>query len=248
MERLASDWFATGTLDFEYKQYVLLAYLQHIQRRFTEARLYPPLSDLLHHTRTLEEYQASKQQMDDRFPQTLTGIDLPNARLVYEKQTPTDSTELQEIDAIVAYALPQLRRHLQQGREIYEHVNGQLHMKPIGVLPLYRDEGYVFIRPGVVPDVAVFQYQVRLFGPDPSGERLAGIHTQYVTSFSLSLTENYHSIKLSLIRHRAELPNPATFAVECVEPVPIDETLLPVTKRRLLRLLAGPDRPKVLPG
>jgi hypothetical protein len=49
MKKLEEDWLTKGLIDFEYKKYILLDYLQHIKEQFKERRLYPFLSDLVFH-------------------------------------------------------------------------------------------------------------------------------------------------------------------------------------------------------
>jgi hypothetical protein len=55
------------------------------------------------------------------------------------------------------------------------------------------------------------------------------------------------SVKLKLIEERKDLPNPATFFFDTDLALPYQETLLPVAKRRMMRVLAeeadrsGPD-------
>jgi hypothetical protein len=48
----------------------------------------------------------------------------------------------------------------------------------------------------------------------------------------------YENIKSELIRHRTMLPNPAVYGIETDLRFPIEETLLPIAKRRLVRYLA----------
>jgi hypothetical protein len=47
----------------------------------------------------------------------------------------------------------------------------------------------------------------------------------------------YESIKTELIRHRNTLPNPAVYAIESGLTYPIEETLLPIAKRSLVRYI-----------
>ena len=49
MKQLSETWFAEGYIDFELKKYVLLAYLQEINKYFYENKLYPQLADLIFH-------------------------------------------------------------------------------------------------------------------------------------------------------------------------------------------------------
>ena len=47
MRNLEKDWLTAGLVDFEYKKYVLLAYLQSVKTNFKEQKLYLDLVDLL---------------------------------------------------------------------------------------------------------------------------------------------------------------------------------------------------------
>ena len=46
---LPRDWVCRPALDLELKQYLLLAYLQRVNARFAELKLYPYLDELLGH-------------------------------------------------------------------------------------------------------------------------------------------------------------------------------------------------------
>ena len=49
MKNLSENWITEGWVDFEYKKYVLLAYLQHVESQVKEGKLYPPLGELVQH-------------------------------------------------------------------------------------------------------------------------------------------------------------------------------------------------------
>ena len=49
----------------------------------------------------------------------------------------------------------------------------------------------------------------------------------------------FENIKTELVRSRTQLPNPATYAIEVNVPLPVEETLLPVAKRSLVRYISG---------
>ena len=52
------------------------------------------------------------------------------------------------------------------------------------------------------------------------------------------MTNTYESLKADLIRHRTDLPNPAVYAVEIDLGFPVDETLLPIAKRSLVKYIS----------
>lgn len=237
MKQLTPNWFAEGTIDLELKQYLLLAYLQEMQHQFTQTCLYPPLADLIAHYRNLTAYRDSKAQLAEQFPQELQGIDLEKLRLVYSPLLADDDT-LSEIDRIVAYAIPRIKEHVEAGREIYDWVDRLTQMEAVGLLPLYRSEGYVLVRRGTNPDVRAYQYSIIPIEIDgeQGAERARAIRTHYVTTFTYGLACTYQHMKLELVRTQRELPNPATYAVESEVAVPLEETLLPIAKRRLLQM------------
>jgi hypothetical protein len=52
------------------------------------------------------------------------------------------------------------------------------------------------------------------------------------------MSNTYENIKRELIRNRSELPNPAVYAVETDLGFPVDETLLPIAKRSLVKYIS----------
>ncbi len=68
-------------------------------------------------------------------------------------------------------------------------------------------------------------------------EKYRSIRTDFINSWYRSLTYTYESIKSELIRNRSMLPNPAVYAIESELTYPVEETLLPIAKRSLVRYL-----------
>ena len=52
-----------------------------------------------------------------------------------------------------------------------------------------------------------------------------------------SILETPEDLKLTLMEHHKEMPNPATFLMDTDLDFPFDETILPVAKRKLMRHL-----------
>lgn len=62
--------------------------------------------------------------------------------------------------------------------------------------------------------------------------------TEFVSRYERSLVSTCEWIKIDLIRNRKELPNPAAYAIETELNFPLEETLLPVAKRSLVRYIS----------
>ena len=68
MEKLPKDWLTQGWVDFEYKKYVILAYLQQVQHNFSNQKLFPDLPELRAHYHETQQLQQSKGQINAAFP------------------------------------------------------------------------------------------------------------------------------------------------------------------------------------
>jgi hypothetical protein len=71
MKTLSETWFAEGFIDFELKKYTLLAYLQEINKDFTENKLYPQLADIIFHYNNIIAFRDNKKFLQNHFPKRL---------------------------------------------------------------------------------------------------------------------------------------------------------------------------------
>jgi hypothetical protein len=97
-------------------------------------------------------------------------------------------------------------------------------------------EGYFFLRSGQNRQMQVYHYRLSIF--EKHDEKYRSIKTAFLDERRFGISHTYESLKSELIRHRSDLPNPAVYAVETNLQFPIDETLLPVAKRRLVRFIS----------
>ncbi len=235
MSKLSHNWITEGTIDFEYKKYTLLAYLQHISQHFNEQRLYPFLADLIFHHQNLVSLQRNKEAVCKGFPKEVKKIDFDQFKLEYERVM-NDSSYIEEIENIINYSLPKIEAHLGNGKEIYNTVETELEIFPIGILPLQTDIGYMLLSNGNSSDTQVFGYEMTFF--ESATEKYRAMKTHFVSTYIRQFTNTYEAIKLDLIRLNKDLPNPATFVVQSQQAYPFKETLFPIAKRSLVRFLS----------
>ena len=235
MKTLSTNWITEKIIDFEYKKYLLLAYLQEVNNTFTETKLYPVLSDLISHYRNVMSLKENKQILSNSFPERIKSADIANLKLFFEKIMEDDSV-MKEIEQIIEYSIPQFEYYLSEGRKIYDFIEGKLYLSPIGLTPLHPSEGYLLLQNGNSKGTNVYEYQITIF--NSADAKYRGIHTQFVTSYQKSISNTYESIKTDLIKHYKKLPNPATYLIETEMTLPLEETLVPIAKRRLVKYLA----------
>lgn len=235
MKTLGQNWIIENLIDFEYKKYELLAYLQGIKQEFKDEKLYPALSDLISHYNNLVTIKNNKQQLNESFKKILSKIDLEKLKLIYESSE-KDNQLILEIEDIINFSIPQLELCLNEGKEIYSHIEENLQIEPIGLTPINTDEGYMFVCDGKQHDTEVHQYKITFF--EHASEQYRGIHTAYITSFPFSYVNTYENIKLKLIKENPQLPTPAVFAISSEKQYPLAESFMPVAKRTLVRYIS----------
>src|SRR6266496_1417904 len=108
MKSLSDTWFAEGYIDFELKKYTLLAYLQEINKYFTENKLYPQLSDVIFHYNNLVAFRENKKFLEEHFPKELTGLQMQKLQLLYQ-QIIEDTEMMHELQEIINYAAGKMK-------------------------------------------------------------------------------------------------------------------------------------------
>lgn len=235
MKKLSINWFSEGLLDFEYKKYTLLDYLQGVKNQFAQSHLYPAFSDLRLQYKHLQAYQTMKNSLDQQFPKDLSGIHPEKLELEYTSRH-SEREEIREIDEIVQFALPRVRYHLNEGKEIYNFIDENLEIGSVGLLPLYKNEGYLLLREGNRKEVKAYEYQITLF--EQADEKFRSLKTKPAGVYDYGISNTLESVKRKLIKRFQALPNPATYFIYASHSFPEKESLIPVAKRKFLRYLS----------
>jgi hypothetical protein len=234
LNSLGLNWFIEGSLDFEHKKYVLLNYLQEINRRFDKSKLYPNLTDLIFHYNNLLDFKHNKNTLQQTFPQRLTKADIEAVKLTYKKIVADDSS-MQEIERIINYAIAKINPAVQIGKEIYDFVESRLNIDPVGLIPLKADYGYFSLRNGNDRTNWIYEYQLSIFKNKDDVYR--DMNISFIDTYEQSLSNTPESIKINLINQRRHLPNPAVYYVQSDISFPLEQTLLPVAKRCLVKYI-----------
>ncbi|HEX5669339.1 MAG TPA: hypothetical protein VFX73_11080 [Chitinophagaceae bacterium] len=235
MKTLSNTWFAEGFIDFELKKYTLLAYLQEIHSHFDQQKLYPQLADVIMHYNNLLSFKQNKQFLQQQFPKKLTQFDIRQLESLYQSIIDDDDL-MKELEEIIQFAVDKMNSTIKNGTEIYEFVEDKLNIFPVGLIPLETKEGYFFLSNGKVRDTKVYQYSLSMF--ERHNEKYRSIKTEFIAGWERNFVNTYEQIKSELIRYRTQLPNPAVYGIETDLSFPVEETLLPIAKRSLVKYLS----------
>lgn len=234
MKTLKPYWFAEGLLDIEYKRYILLAYLQEVEIQYKHSKLFPSLQHLAMTMKSMLDFQAKCEELENQFPSEISSIDLNNKKIEYVPLF-EDYSLLETVYEIINYSMPQVELKIEQGKEIYNSVEKLIEIEPVGVTPLYNDEGYFFLYSQIKNETDIFKYKMSFID---SGSQSRVLETNFLRKTKRSISNTFYAMKNSLIKEFSHLPNPATFLIKAELDFPKEETLLPIAKRIFMRRLA----------
>ncbi|GAB3774062.1 hypothetical protein GCM10028818_16340 [Spirosoma horti] len=235
MKKLQPDWFTQNWLDAEYQKYVVMAYLQAVQKNFVEHKLCPDLPELRSHYDAGIRFSRGKGTLNAAFPKRVSRVTGPPPRIEYKSEV-TDPSFMTEVDAIMEFALPRFQAMLTEGQQRWLEIANSLLLAPVGLLPLRPEEGYLLLQTTDQAETQVYYFCLTLYSDQEPGGRL--VQMRFIEAVSKSLVNTVENIKLDLIRRHRHMPNPATFMLESQTSYPIQETLLPIARQLLVQAMA----------
>jgi hypothetical protein len=209
-----------------------MAYLQTVKSSFEKVELYPFLADLVFHYRNLQALKQNKALIRESFPKELSLEEFKDLELRY-REIVEDDNVMSELESIINFALPQIKDSLNEGTFIYEYVESQCEIAPIGVTPLYAREGYLFVTVPPEKETSIYRYQMSIF--EGSQEQLRSLNTEFIECVEKTPMNTYERLKLDLVRKFKDMPNPAAYLILSRMKFPFLETLMPVAKRLFVK-------------
>lgn len=223
------NWIASHWVDFEYKKYQLLAYLQQVDAKYSESKVYPYVSILQREREEMTRlHEALRAADSDRLEWMLYG----------EPKEEPRSAEIEHLYQMTTFALPRLSAALRSGKELEAFVQQSIDFLPVGVLPVNKREGYLIFRQGQW--TRSYRYALNRITPGADNEiHSVQLKTWFVQKSASSRFRTLSDIKYELIKEQPELPNPATYAIECPLSFPYPETLVPIGRKLLYQCITA---------
>lgn len=244
---LSLELFLSAAEDFELAEYQILGILKKIENKLH-------LNYLMPHFIELEEICFSLRQILNN--QKLIDKSNQNENYSHIEKSISDEEENQEFfkkiltqyqleqkenkpedkvfDIINKY-LPKLESLLNEAKAIFEFALQNIEIEEVGISPLYKNEGYLFLQTDELNETLVFRYAS--FLSSAGNIPIQFFKTQMIRRFPLP--SSFSEIKLKLLREFKDLPNPATYKCYFAFSFPIEETVLPAAKKKLIDFLAA---------
>lgn len=237
MNTLSLDLFTLPGIDFEVRQYHILDSLKRVYQKFRENRLYPHLAEVIDIYQSLQNIQTQIQNLEDGMPRLIREIDITNQKIKFELLN-SDDNHLDVIRNIIRWALPIIKKTIDEGTSIFEFVDENIELQEVGILPSYKQEGYIFVPDKNEKTLQIFRFEFSVYSGGKDHYRI--LKTHYLRSIDESrIKGTLNNIKIDLIRENKELPNPATYSVDTQLDFDFSDTIFPVVKRKFVRHLAS---------
>lgn len=235
---LQKDWVSTPTFDVELKEYVLLAYLQRVNQRFGELKLYPYLDELRTHLEDLYALKDEKNIWERILSSDLVGLDTDNWSLKFDKPKLPESELLDVINQVVDIAIPRMETFWECGQELKEEILDHINITPVGLIPLNTTEGYMMLRSW--NETRVYSFSMKLFLEERDQDQYKSLNTKFIASFLNTPSNTPDRLKRMLIKANPDLPNPATFLFRSEMTIPHVESFMPLAKQLAYNYIMSP--------
>jgi hypothetical protein len=239
MERISLETFFSSETDFEINQYRILGGIKEINTDFDKKKIYPALATLIELKYSLEKICEERKSLNGRFPKVIKGFDPKEQKLIFTIPADFDKYKnVEQVFELAEWALPYLIDSIEEGIVLYDFVEKNILFNQVGILPIYKDEGYFMITDNIAFELQVHRYECSLFLS--GNEKYRALKTEFVKSEKQEIIHRTpESIKHELIKERQDLPNPATYICITDLDFPFTETIFPVAKRKLMSLIAS---------
>lgn len=210
--------------DAEAARYRVLAALAETREAFRALRVAPWLDGLVTAHRGLRALVDGADAVEGTG--AVVDVDWEEGRLVREGPRAPLAVGL------ARWALPHVEAAIAEGRALYEFAAARAALRAVGLEPPYRDEGFLLVRDGRA--VRALRYRLSpLAGPDGTYRALRTVPLDTALDPLAPPTV----WKATLAEAAPDLPAPAAYHVQADVDLPVDATLMPVAKRKLLGLV-----------
>jgi hypothetical protein len=237
MQPLTIESFFSADTDWEMNQYRILGGIKELSSDFDRKKIYPSLAKLIEITTDLEQIRNQKKSLKSKFPKKIEGFDITEQKIIFNSREYL-SPDIEFLFELIDWALPHLSDAIDEGIVLFEFVEQNIEIIQVGILPIYKDEGYFMITDNIASELQVHKYECSLFSS--GAEKYRALKTEFVKSEKHSfIRRSPEVIKHELIKERHDLPNPATFMSDTELDFPFSETIFPVAKRKLIAQIAS---------
>ena len=232
-----TDWVFQEPIDFEHKQYVLLDFLQKMDKQLQNLKLYPNFQQISLHLASINlitekgQYLTVTRLLKDPDDEILISDLLANSLPLFTKE------EILEIYKVCLYSNDRIKDFFNQAKALWDVANDSISIEPIqNPKNIEPKEGLFFIKDNGL--TYLYEFTIKLI-------KKGAVDTKCVIKKVCiceedSFEEKLSEVKKSLIKNINDpkiYKNLIVFKVHHTEQFPFKETLLPISKRKVMNYM-----------
>ena len=225
-----TDWLFQGILDAEQKEYVLLSYFQKLNQKLEEMKVYPMFTELSLHLGNIQTLLTQKQLLytDKKFSSTDEEITFKDLKT--KDIPPLTEQEYFEFQKILHYSQPKIMDYFQIAKALWTlaYDSIEVYIKRNKKNISSQTGFFYFERDGILH---VYYYNAKIKKDIPTSQMkliYQGVKDLTIIKIISKFSTNYKKEKKHML---------PVFELKGNEMFPLEETLLPIFKRKVLNIV-----------
>ena len=160
MERISIENFFTSETDLETNQYRILGGLRKVCADFDKKKIYPSLAMLIELRQSIYKIKDETDNLSNKFPKQIKGFDIKAQKIIYESAGEVNhNNNIEEIFNLIDWALPYIEEAIDEGIILFDFVDENISLDQVGVLPIYKNEGYFMVTDNTAFELQIHRYE-----------------------------------------------------------------------------------------
>jgi hypothetical protein len=232
---MQTDWLFQEPIDFEHKKYVLLAYFKKIEEQLKQNKLYPTFIELSLHLASLQTLTKENIVLSTEKNFSTYDDEVLLKELTAKTMPTFTGQELNEINKIIKHSSDKFFEYFNILKSYWTMIYDSIDVKiKRNLKNLNRPNGYMVYTDKDLKKIFVWEYIINQEAPsvDECNLKLRLIHKGNIKETSLNkIIEEHSSFEP---KQRKNIP---VFDFKTTISYPLDETLLPLFKRKMLSFI-----------
>lgn len=214
------DWFYKEPIDYELKQYTILAKSKHLRSMLEKWIVWPVILEVENELDQMYSFKYQKEVLDDR-NRVAKDIDFFNFQIIYEIPERVENEQMEVLQQVAEEAILEFEDIYMDARLTWRDLEREFKLTWVPERPLILNEGYVaviedkkYIRLFKFPKITKQSGDWRTFSFEKIDE------AEYIDVASLS----------SLRQKWATAPNTMFCRIDYVPQIPFEETVVPIIR------------------
>lgn len=228
---LDTDWIFQGYVDMEHKKYVLLSYFQKLNKDLEEIKIYPMFTEISLHLGNIQTLIKKNKILYVDKKLTTDGDEISLEDLKFKEIPKLNKEEYDEFQNILTYSQPKLFDYFQIIKSLWSVVYDKIDINVVkNKNNLKSRSGFFFLKKNDI--LYIWKYTKRKTKGQINFNKSSFI-LLYEDKISNKKIEEVISTISPTYFEKNENKFPI-FEIICKDDLPLNETLLPISKRKVL--------------